>query len=303
MHLRSLIPAIVLAFLALLPGHARAEWQTIQCSGGNDVMVGLNAFAGAWTDRIQVICATWDPAARRLVPSADNAGHQWAGGSGGGPVAPAQCPPGSAVVGIKGLLAHRVDNDVAELLTLKCASVTGGHGPVNAAPVIVTTDNATNLPPNAFAGSALPNLAGIGHALSAPCPGQVAWGLSANVAQFVGYIQIKCKAWPDTGAATSAAPGLKLNGKPSNTGIFKSVTGLLSAPSGAEINTDRPGNDVQALQSANAADCQAKCAANANCAAWTWTKPGTNGMAASVCFMKRPAPPPQANACCTSGVK
>jgi hypothetical protein len=73
---------------------------------------------------------------------------------------------------------------------------------------------------------------------------------------------------------------------------------------GAQADTDRLGNDIYgfALTQADPAACQATCNAHAQCAAWTYVKPGIKGPAAQ-CYLKSPAPAPTRNTCCVSGAK
>ena len=69
-------------------------------------------------------------------------------------------------------------------------------------------------------------------------------------------------------------------------------------------DTDRPGADYKNfdLGQANPALCQASCAGEAQCQAWTYVKPGVQGATAR-CWLKNSVPAMTANTCCVSGVK
>jgi hypothetical protein len=76
------------------------------------------------------------------------------------------------------------------------------------------------------------------------------------------------------------------------------------AAGGIESDTDRPGNDMHGfnLAQANPAMCQARCANDAQCVAWTYVKPGVQGPAPR-CYLKNAVPVPTRNTCCVSGAK
>jgi hypothetical protein len=82
------------------------------------------------------------------------------------------------------------------------------------------------------------------------------------------------------------------------------VSGVMP-PARSSVNTDRPGSDIAsfALADTNPALCANACATNAQCAAWTYTRPGVNGFAGPHCYLKAPAPKTVANNCCVSGTK
>jgi len=69
-----------------------------------------------------------------------------------------------------------------------------------------------------------------------------------------------------------------------------------------EHNTDRVGGDYQSTNMDSWSACATACASDAQCRAWTWVKAGIQGPSAK-CWLKSTVPPPQANDCCTSGVK
>jgi hypothetical protein len=76
------------------------------------------------------------------------------------------------------------------------------------------------------------------------------------------------------------------------------------SPAGSmENDTDRVGNDIYGFNVAQADPtmCQAACAVNSQCAAWTYVKPGVKGPLPR-CYLKSPAPAPARNNCCVSGV-
>jgi hypothetical protein len=70
---------------------------------------------------------------------------------------------------------------------------------------------------------------------------------------------------------------------------------------GMEADTNRFGSDYKNFEAANAQQCQAACAKEAQCKAWTWVKPGVQGPNAK-CWLKNAVPAKSANACCISGV-
>jgi hypothetical protein len=71
-----------------------------------------------------------------------------------------------------------------------------------------------------------------------------------------------------------------------------------------EPNTDRFGSDYFGfdLPGPQPSLCQQACIGDANCRAWTYVNPGIQGPRAR-CYLKNPAPPPQASNCCVSGAK
>lgn len=75
-------------------------------------------------------------------------------------------------------------------------------------------------------------------------------------------------------------------------------------PSGMEVGIDRPGSDFSrsVLDETDPQVCKRLCDAAAQCEAWTYVKPGVQGPK-PVCYLKRPAPAPVPNDCCTSGIK
>jgi LGFP repeat/PAN domain len=78
---------------------------------------------------------------------------------------------------------------------------------------------------------------------------------------------------------------------------------ILLAP--AMGNTDRPGQDINNFNppEPNPAMCEASCAANNSCKAWTYVAPNTTQGPLPHCWIKSGIPLSQAAACCTSGVK
>ena len=70
-----------------------------------------------------------------------------------------------------------------------------------------------------------------------------------------------------------------------------------------ETGVNRPGGDYTSfdLPSADPAACQAACARDSRCRAFTYTVPGFQGPHAR-CWLKNVVPPPQSSTCCASGV-
>ncbi|XQQ07526.1 MAG: PAN domain-containing protein [Leptolyngbya sp. IPPAS B-1204] len=71
-----------------------------------------------------------------------------------------------------------------------------------------------------------------------------------------------------------------------------------------EFNTDRPGRDYRDfdLSQPCATRCQAACADDSDCVAYTYVKPGVQGSKAR-CWLKDRVASPTRNSCCISGVK
>jgi hypothetical protein len=71
-----------------------------------------------------------------------------------------------------------------------------------------------------------------------------------------------------------------------------------------EKNTNRGGFDFHSFNLAHADPslCQAECAKNPRCKAFTYVKPGLQGASAR-CWLKHSVPPPDSHTCCVSGVK
>lgn len=71
-----------------------------------------------------------------------------------------------------------------------------------------------------------------------------------------------------------------------------------------EVNVDRPGSDFDNfdLDRAKPELCQARCAANPKCRAFTYVKPGVQGDKAR-CWLKDPVPQAIPSECCVSGLR
>ena len=71
-----------------------------------------------------------------------------------------------------------------------------------------------------------------------------------------------------------------------------------------ELNTDRPGSDIETirLEKAKPQLCSNACNTGSSCVAWTYVKPGILGPDAH-CRLKSQAPSPIRSSCCISGVK
>jgi hypothetical protein len=72
-----------------------------------------------------------------------------------------------------------------------------------------------------------------------------------------------------------------------------------------ELNTDRPGSDISNfdMEKADPRQCQAQCASNAACKAWTYVKPNTIQGPLPRCWLKNAIPQATQNTCCVSGIK
>jgi hypothetical protein len=72
-----------------------------------------------------------------------------------------------------------------------------------------------------------------------------------------------------------------------------------------EVGIDRPGSDYTSVtlpSGSDYADCQALCAADNPCVAWTFVNAGIQATNPR-CWLKSSVPPQVPNGCCTSGVK
>jgi len=71
-----------------------------------------------------------------------------------------------------------------------------------------------------------------------------------------------------------------------------------------EWDTDRPGLDYKSfdLSTPSVDSCQISCLNDPKCVAWTYVNPGVQGPKAR-CWLKSGIPAPQANKCCSSGIK
>ncbi len=71
-----------------------------------------------------------------------------------------------------------------------------------------------------------------------------------------------------------------------------------------ELNTDRPGSDINSfpLDKPQPKLCSDACNANTGCVAWTYVKPGIINAKAH-CRIKDDIPEPERSSCCISGVK
>ena len=70
----------------------------------------------------------------------------------------------------------------------------------------------------------------------------------------------------------------------------------------AEANTDRPGGDYKNFVMDSWAACEASCADEARCTAWTYARPGLQGPRGH-CWLKTAIPHPVENTQTVSGVK
>jgi hypothetical protein len=93
-----------------------------------------------------------------------------------------------------------------------------------------------------------------------------------------------------------------------STGSALMIAAVLFAPAAfgqkMERNVDRPGGDYRDfdLPRAEPGLCQAACAKEGECKAWTYVKPGVQGDQAR-CWLKSEVPDPVENESCVSGVK
>ena len=71
-----------------------------------------------------------------------------------------------------------------------------------------------------------------------------------------------------------------------------------------ELNTDRPGSDIETttLNAAKPKLCSDACRYNDKCVAWTYVKPGVIDAQAH-CRIKNEITTPQRSSCCISGLK
>jgi len=71
---------------------------------------------------------------------------------------------------------------------------------------------------------------------------------------------------------------------------------------GMEADTNRPGMDYRNYAAASAQQCQLTCNNEAQCKAWTWVKPVTQGLNGH-CWLKTRSPAATKSDCCISGVR
>jgi hypothetical protein len=89
--------------------------------------------------------------------------------------------------------------------------------------------------------------------------------------------------------------------------LFGLVMALaIPAAAGAQVyeyGKDRPGGDLSGISGTpGPIQCEAACAGNPACKAWTWVNPGVQGPQPS-CYLKGSIPAQKNDPCCTSGVK
>jgi hypothetical protein len=80
------------------------------------------------------------------------------------------------------------------------------------------------------------------------------------------------------------------------------ATGGRSRGPRLEADTNRYGLDYRGFPAGDANACQAACAGEAQCKAWTWVKPGIQGPQGN-CWLKHSVPSASRDACCVSGAK
>jgi len=70
-----------------------------------------------------------------------------------------------------------------------------------------------------------------------------------------------------------------------------------------EYGKDRPGGDyASTVGTPGPVQCDAACASDPTCKAWTWVNPGVKGPQ-PICYLKSTIPTQKSDGCCTSGVK
>ena len=86
-------------------------------------------------------------------------------------------------------------------------------------------------------------------------------------------------------------------------GLWMGLMGMVFNVAAMEIDTDRPGLDYHSfdMSAAKPELCQASCAADMRCKAWTYVKPGVQSANAR-CWLKHAVPQANSNSCCVSGV-
>jgi hypothetical protein len=102
-------------------------------------------------------------------------------------------------------------------------------------------------------------------------------------------------------AKTPPAQTLKA-APPTVKNVDQKLASVAPTASRMEPDTNRFGGDYTNRNLATAQQCQAACASEAQCKAWTWVKPGVQGPSAK-CWLKNSAPVASRNDCCVSGVK
>jgi 1-phosphatidylinositol phosphodiesterase len=87
-------------------------------------------------------------------------------------------------------------------------------------------------------------------------------------------------------------------------GVVRQAPAPTAPAGGLEPDTDRAGSDYRSFDLPQPAPeiCQSACAAEPQCRAFTYVKPGVQGPSPR-CWLKSSVPNPTSNACCTSGVR
>lgn len=118
--------------------------------------------------------------------------------------------------------------------------------------------------------------------------------------------EAKCKAW------TFVRPGVQSVGArcwlkntvPAAKSNNCCVSGVKQISAGSfEVNRDRPGKDYRnfSLNFPSSALCRQACNNESQCRAWTYVRPGVQGLAR--CWLKNGVPAAKVSNCCVSGVK
>jgi hypothetical protein len=126
------------------------------------------------------------------------------------------------------------------------------------------------------------------------------WGPDANC-QLTCQRDSNCRAFTFAGSSAAGGTCWMKNVIPGAVGSGCCTSGV---PIRAfETATDRPGKDYThfTLPAPDPNQCQAKCAGDTQCQAWTYVNPGIQAPQA-MCWLKTPAPAANANPVTTSGV-
>lgn len=251
-----------------------------QCGPGQ-YLTGVSVSFGSLLDAVVPFCATFNAKTGLLgAPGFPMNRH---GGSGGGAAGPTTCNNGQYVSGM--MFGYTQDaSGSAKYVTsiqLDCAPIRAGGGSGS---------------PRIGAGGR------VAHGGVSCGNDQAVIGMIGRSGAYVDALGLICGPRPVATGPVVSQPAPGPGPKPD--AILNQRD--QKASSAVETGVDRPGQDYKnfdlGTSIAGFDPCKSACAADANCKAWTFVKPGVQGPQAR-CWLKSGVPPPRPNGCCVSGVK
>jgi hypothetical protein len=115
-----------------------------------------------------------------------------------------------------------------------------------------------------------------------------------------GYCGVECN---NKGECEGTTPSLEAGPRSNPLQILRpQLSRSPGEQAGADMsnNTDLPGSNYERIRVRSAKECQAACKRTGRCKAWTYVRPGFQGLA-PVCHLKDGLPAPTRNNCCISG--